>query len=472
MPLSVIRVNRMTLSKKDSSTVLLFVLDILMGLVDYVIIDSRPMHVIYVVYTTFILFVSVAKGRKGWIRPYSLLVISFIVFVWMRYILDLVTEINIISVGGRITERNTNVVAVYLGIAISIICISAILCENSLQDKPKIVEGILNYEFRITLPKWCCRLLLCGAFTCFAVFLLDSYRKISIIRTNAYLSVSEGVMLQGYIYYTLGKYFILLWLMFSKNKNRFIIGPTIMALASSGYLMRGARGYAVMYFLTWILFLSYYVKIKLSYVIGIGIGIIFMANAILSYRMGWTIATGFMNIIFSVLCGQGSSLEQVFGSVIFHEEIVKVFNPINLFVLTDGATGYGIVVDKIRGTGFEQGGFGSSFFGEAYFLGPVLCTLFMVLAGVMCGILERAYCISHSDRKRTKGYANLMLFMTMPNLIYLGRSTIKDFIFKTIVSLIIMLFLQKWTYKEKLCCAYQKNTCAGEKQITRGEDNS
>ena len=35
-------------------------------------------------------------------------------------------------------------------------------------------------------------------------------------------------------------------------------------------------------------------------------------------------------------------------------------------------------------------------------------------------------------------FANIILFMTIPNLIYLGRSSIKDFIIKTILVAVIL----------------------------------
>lgn len=442
-------VYKMKLKYKNKEVLCLFLLGICLGLIDLAFLSNRVLHVIFVMYITLILCFSVIRCNKGWIRPFSLLILSFIVFVWSRYVLDLFTNIEIITTGNRITESNTNLVAIYLGIAISIICISSIICENSIENSESAIEKILNFENRATLPNWCCKILLLCGLLCFAYFILDSYRKIAIIQSNDYFFVNEGVMLQGYTYFTIGKYFVILWITFSKNKKRFIIGSTILALASTGYLMRGARGYAVMYFLTWILFLSHYVKIRISHVACIGIGIIFMANAILSYRLGRTVSTGFINIVFSVLNSQGASLEQVFGSVLFREEIAKELNPINLFVNIDGVSGYGSVVDKVRGTGFVSGGFGSSFFGEAFFLGLIPCILFMIIAGIMCGVLERAYVISNGKQENLKSYASLMLFMTTPNLIYLGRSNVKDFIFKTLITLFLVFILQKFAPKAR-----------------------
>lgn len=172
-----------------------------------------------------------------------------------------------------------------------------------------------------------------------------------------------------------------------------------------------------------------------------GIGIVYMSNAVLSYRMGFSIASGLGNIVVSVLNSQGASVEQVFGSVIFKEDIAKQFHPVSLFFNIDQSPGYGIIVDRVRGTGFEYGGFGSSFFGEAYFLGLPGCFVFLVMAGMLCGVLERAYMLA-KEHQDTMMYAQLLLFMTMPNLIYIGRSSLTDFISKTIASIVICAVLQ------------------------------
>ena len=66
--------------------------------------------------------------------------------------------------------------------------------------------------------------------------------------------------------------------------------------------------------------------------------------------------------------------------------------------------------------------------------------VFTVLAGVCTGILE---CACRAVKKGGSAeYAQMLLFMTLPNLIYLGRSSLKDFIFKTIITVIILWTLQ------------------------------
>ena len=105
-------------------------------------------------------------------------------------------------------------------------------------------------------------------------------------------------------------------------------------------------------------------------------------------------------------------------------------------------------MDRVRGTGFERGGFGSSFFGEIYLGGIALSFCFLTIAGICIGFLESAYNYIVKSKKASF-YANLLLFMTVPNLVYLGRSSIKDFVMKCISTTVILLLLHTYTmYKE------------------------
>ena len=89
--------------------------------------------------------------------------------------------------------------------------------------------------------------------------------------------------------------------------------------------MRGARGYAIMYIFMWLLFFSFRHRIKWSWMIILGMGLVYLANFILSYRLGWSVASGFRDVMVSTLNSQGASVEPVFGSVVFREEIRREF---------------------------------------------------------------------------------------------------------------------------------------------------
>lgn len=420
---------------RDSSCrlVILNLLSFFLGMAAMVFPENTVFCACYVMMVTAVLVLSIFWKRKDYIRPYSYLVLSFLVFVWMRYLLNLFFGTDVISVGEGINTVNLSLTAVYLGTAMNVICMVSILMEGS-----RFWGRMMLFKSRkrIVIPGYGEVILVACALVLFALFLLDSVRKISVISAHEYLAVSENILVQGYRYFSFGKYFILLWILFGNFKDRFFWGSTILMLAGAGYLMRGARGYAIMYIFMWLLFFSFRHRIKWSWMIVLGMGLIYLANFILSYRLGWSVASGFKDVMVSTLNSQGASVEPVFGSVVFREQIRREFGLLEIFTRND----FGIVVDRVRGTGFEAGGFGSSFFAEAYFMGFPLGVVFTVLAGVCTGILECAY------RTVKKGedaeYAQMLLFMTLPNLIYLGRSSLKDFIFKTIITAVILWALQ------------------------------
>lgn len=411
---------------RDSRALILHLFGMILGFLGIALAESASYHRFYVIAVSTLLIMTVIIDGSGWIRPYSYLVLSFFVFVWMRYILNIFYGAEIISVGDGITEYNMNIVSVWLGMAMNIICMAAIISSRSFAYRKRyFFEG----NSRLRIPKYAENMILGIAIGFFVMFLIDSVRKVSVVQIHDYLSVSETVLIQGYRWFSLGKWTLLVWIILGRDENRFFKGSTITAVAGLGYLMRGARGYAIMYMFLWLLFYSQKKKIKIFTLAIIGIALLYLANFILSYRMGWSVATGFVNIIKSVLYQQGASVESVFGSVIFRDDIRLYFSPIDLFRRND----FGIFVDRLRGVTWVSGGFGSSFFAESYFCGFPVNIVFLVVAGVCAGFVECAYQVSQKGVgiKKKIGmekyvhmdcaeFANIILFMTIPNLIYLA----------------------------------------------------
>lgn len=431
------------INKKDSCALVLHLFGMILGIMGCALSNSDFYHIFYVISISCILIFSVVDG-SGWIRPYSYLILSFFVFVWMRYIVNIFDGSPIISVGNGITNKNTNIVSVWLGTAINIICLTSIITSRSFFRKKR---GFFEGYSKFRASKFGEKILLMISLLFFSVFLLDSVRKVNIVQMHEYLSVSETLLTQGYRWFSLGKWSLLIWIIISRDENKFFKGSTIIAVAGIGYLMRGARGYAIMYMFLWLLFYSQKRKIKLVSLMIIGVGLLYLANFILSYRMGRSVASGLFNIIKSVLYQQGASVEPVFGAIIFKDRIRSYFSPIDLFLRND----FGIIVDRIRGVSWVSGGFGSSFFAESYFWGFPLNIVFLIIVGICVGFVECAFRISQKDhiikkhmgmetnsQMKSAEFANIILFMTIPNLVYLGRSSLKDFMIKTIMVVVIL----------------------------------
>lgn len=410
------------------------VIAIFFGSIELFSLESSILHIVFVCFASLALGSSILYDSKNLIRPQFFFVLSFFVFVWMRILLNIFFDTEVITTGNGITTANINRTSIYLGITMCFMCcVATVVGELLKRSKLKLLEGAPHIVIAPIFEK----ILILIAIVLFCIFLLDSYKKIGIINSHDYLMVSENIMLEGYKYFTFGKWVIILWILIGKDKNRFFIGSTILAVAAIGYLMRGARGYAICYIFMWLLFCAIKHRIKFTSLVLIGLGLIFLADFILSYRLGWSVASGFWNKIISTLNSQGASIENVFGSVVFKDELKQVFSIADIFSRSD----YGNVVDRVRGTGFSMGGFGSSFFAEAFFIGFPIGFLFIILLATCVGTMEYAYQVIKRDESKAN-YAQILLFMTTPNLIYFGRSSMYDYIFKSIATIVIILFLQ------------------------------
>ena len=162
------------ISKRASHILMLQTMAILLGIVSLFVIRNDKMHMIYIMFVSIVLAITVFSRQTALIRPISYLILSFFVFVWMRYLLNIFFDVPVISIGGGIITENINFVAIYLGISINIILIFAIVTKENLKvNKIALFES----EHRILVPKIIQWVLLLGALIFFSIFLLDSVKK-------------------------------------------------------------------------------------------------------------------------------------------------------------------------------------------------------------------------------------------------------------------------------------------------------
>lgn len=420
------------LTHKDMHIIMELLACIILGLISYVLIDNTVIYNVYVIALTIILLYFTFSEKDNIVRPFFFFTLSFFVFVWMRILLNVFGLADIITVGDGISTDNIRSTAIVAGIIMASMTIIAMIFRGYLSSKD---FKFFRYDEQLVAFRGKTELLIVGvAILFFSYFLLDSIRKIQVVRTANYLDVSETILVQGYRYFTIGKIFIWIWILLGQSKKRFYVGSTILAVSALGYMMRGARGYAISYFFLWLLFFSFKHKIKFGTLVLIGLGVIFVASAVLDYRMGWTISHGFFKKIIDLLQQQGATIEVVFGALVFRPELQAKW-PFGKVLIDSGQ--FGLAIDQTRGTGFTQGGFGDSFFAEVIFMRFPFNILFIILMGICVGLLE--YCYQYDKKCNFDDVgANIMLFMTMPNLIYFGRSNATDFIRKVIEMLIII----------------------------------
>lgn len=419
-------------SKKKCCILSINGLSILLGLILSLNGTNELLRNVYILGVFVSLAIVVFSQKDDLMRPMSYLIISFVIFLWARPLLATFKDISIISAGNGITDRNITETILFLGIMQNIIIIISVLFAP-VYDK---VIVVINKERKYKFGKDIEIIVFAVSAVFLLIFLGDSIIKIPVILQNNYLAISENILLDGYVYFRIGKLAILVWVIFGTKENRFEIATTLLFVATIGFLIRGARGYFISYFFLWFLFFAKNRKIKILPLCLIAVGLILLANFVLFYRMGWTVSAGVFDTIIDTLYSQGASIEPVFGSMHFTSEIGQMFPKAELLFRYD----FGNFIDQARGVAFVSGGFGDSFFAELYFLGLPFATAFLTGISFCVGFLEKVY-FEAKKRGTYKNNFNLLLFMTMPNLIYFARGDIKDFIFKTLISLVFVFVL-------------------------------
>lgn len=393
-------------------------------------LDSTFGFKFFVGMVTSCLIFTVLYNYKQIIRPMSYFILSFVVFVWSRILLNICFGTDIISIGNGINDINIHRTTYFLGILMCGMVAIAIVVTEIMNSSSK---HFLLAKERICVNSWFSVLIVVLAIVFFILFLADSIAKINVIKTQNYLSVSESIMLEGYNYFRIGKYLLILWILVGKNEKRVYISSIILVIASCGYLMRGARGYAICYFFMWLLLYAREHKIRIISLLVVGLGLIMLANWIIEYRMGLQLTNGMADTIIKTLHSQGASIEPVFGALNFKKEILDIF-PQNELLFRDD---FGSYIDVARGVNFASGGFGTSFFAEVYVMGaPSIIFVFMMAIGV--GIMEYAYALSI---KMKNSYYELIIFLNCTNLIYFARSNIKNFPLRMITAYVMAFIL-------------------------------
>lgn len=422
------------IKKGNIIAVILNLLCVMTGLWESVFLsDNLINHNLFVWFVTFSLIFTVIYDFENMIRPMSYFILSFFIFVWMRILLNSILKTSVITVGAGITDLNIQKTTLFLGITMCAMTTGVLVTESILNQRQK---DILLAKSKIYISPVINALLVSSAIICFLLFLLDSIKKIEIMQAHDYLNVSENIMLLGVHFFRFGKYFLLLWILIGKSEKRIFVASTILLLASAGYLMRGARGYAICYFFLWLLLFIRRHKIKFINLMLIGFLLIILANSILEYRLGFSISSGVFDMVVKTLHSQGASVEPVFGAVNFKDTLLEVFPKNEILSRGD----FGNYIDDVRGVNFEAGGFSTSFFAELYFIGMPGGILFAGLLSLCVGVMEHAFkCISRFPDK--SNYYMILIFMTCPNLIYFARSNIRDYIFKSLTSYMILTVL-------------------------------
>lgn len=371
------------------------------------------------------------------LSPGRMFALSIIAFILARPIIFLFDNIQLIEVGNGINNEN-------LSKTLSIIAISiwmSSICYSMSNFKP---QSLLKSEviMRINLSIFYSRIAF-FAFMLFGLFFIFQSWNASIsLQVVDYFAALNDPSFHSHIkYFFIAKFFGLIWLALTPSKNNFKICSAFMLLFSIGFLLIGLRGYFISYLFLFLYFYNEVHTIKLSFVILGSLLLLYGTSFILEYRLGFVVFENTFEMLSKPLYQQGATFEVIFGSISFPEEVANCISKFDYF---SGKIPFGNCVDSARSVPFEEGGFASSFFAEAYYLGIFPLIIISSFIGIFVKYLDslsklRIGCTTYEFAFG----AGLILFLVIPNLVYFARSSAFDFILKFITSLLLFLLLYK-----------------------------
>jgi hypothetical protein len=240
------------------------------------------------------------------------------------------------------------------------------------------------------------------------------------------------------------KLIALSWLAMLPSKNNFKLCALLLLIFSSGFLLIGLRGYFISYFFLYMYFLNETRILKLYQIVVGALLLTLGSSYILENRLGFNVYDNVLEMILRPFYEQGASFEVVFGVVAFSQRVSDCLPLVDYFMKAEP---FGDCVDSARGIPFKAGGFGSSFFAEAYYLGLISLIVLSLVVGLSLKFINSLSNLRNNpDLGRASFPSGLVLFCVIPNLVYFGRASAFDFVTKVFQALFIVHFL----YKKKL----------------------
>ncbi|HGS4779584.1 TPA: O-antigen polymerase [Vibrio cholerae] len=382
--------------------------------------------------TIFINTIVIFRESNRIINPLSCFFISTLVFILSRPLLSLFIDGDIISVGNSIT--NANVVFTLCFVMITILFI--INFSKSLRVPSfYILHSMPDFKYyNVGIAR--CSVFFACAFSLF--FLYCSYGNYIILKGGiSYFDFIDNINTEYFKYFFISKYFLIVYMILSKNNKSFLVSSFILFLASLGFILIGLRGYTIAYCFLFLIVFDMYYRITLKGLIFLAMLLVFISSYALSFRLGYNVFEGDnpLTIIIKTLFQQGASFEVVFGATSFSEDIKKCINYVDYL----GGEDFGHCVDVSRGVVFEQGGFASSFFAELFYFLP-FSPFIILLFSFFLALVQSCHGL-YKDTNFSCKKSMLMIFFLTPNLVYFARSSVFDFIEKSFQSIIFLFFI-------------------------------
>ncbi|WP_319928850.1 hypothetical protein [Xenorhabdus santafensis] len=387
------------------------------------------------------LFVIFYERKTGFINPISFFIISMFFFILVRpvfYSWNISTELDKVITAGFKPDKD------YVFFSFFIINISLVLtllfyfiCKPLSYSIAKYVPSVYFYNKHL-----CGFFLILGIFFT-GIFLIKSYYKFILLGEVSVFEAEKYGLHDGLYWFVLAKYSYIVSLLLSKNKN-FILYSFLIFIASIGYILVGLRGYTIAYFFLLLFFFDFKYTLKIKHLLCIVILITTASSFILNYRIGIEVNKGFLEMIFNPMLQQGASFETVYGALKYKESLTACISYFDYFFSNKDI---GSCIDNVRGVYFSEGGsFATSFYSEMIFFGVIFGGGILFLFSFVLSFVQVCYDQTINSSGSSSYSFKLILFLSIPNLIYFARSSIFDFIIKVIMVvcfIYLLLFFKK-----------------------------
>ncbi|MCX7119946.1 MAG: O-antigen polysaccharide polymerase Wzy, partial [Legionellales bacterium] len=386
----------------------------------------------------------VTAPAKVFLSPSRMYVLSIISFILARPLIIIFLDVDLIQVGDGITIENISktLAIITLSIWLSVLAFSLVsfnrLSFYKAVPKPKII-----------LPSCFAKIAFCLFVLVGLFFLYKSWiQSRSMLGLDYFSATADPLFYAHTKFFFAAKLIAILWLAMLPSRNNFKLCALLLLIFSSGFLLIGLRGYFISYFFLYMYFLNETRIFKLSQIVICALLLILGSSYILEYRLGFSVYDNALEMILRPFYEQGATFEVVFGVVAFPDRVSDCLPLIDYFLKTKP---FGDCVDSARGVPFVTGGFGSSFFAEAYYLGLISLIFISLVVGVFLKFINTLSNLRNNQKLgQTFFRAGLILFFVIPNLVYFGRASAFDFITKVLQAVVIVHILYNIDLKQIL----------------------
>jgi len=373
------------------------------------------------------------KSERGLLSFANIFIFSASLFLLSRPIMAIVLQRPIVEAGYPGQANDISLSIAYILIIIQLVILSYGIFYPKMSRLGGILSGSFGYRSRFLSAI----LFFIGSILGF-IFLRESY-----VVSKAMLSADDYNQFSKdhwdhFKYFFMAKYFLVCSIIFQASTRRIIFLSVFLFLFSVGFILIGLRGYTFVYLALLFYFYFIFKEVKFGLVLLAFFAAPIVAGAVLEYRLGFPIYDSILEKFFLFFYQQGASFEVVYGATAYWSTVLDCIG-YQQYLL--GEYSFGRCVDESRGVAFVYGGYGTSYFAEVIYF-PTLGFLCIVLTGFLLAVFDRVReLLLRSNAGAREGGVEkpaFVLFLVVPNIVYIARSDLFDFVWKGVLVLTLV----------------------------------